>query len=352
MNQGLIQAHSASYIQDFDFNKESSAETATRTMAKINASSAMTGSMLSKAYNLENFEYMEICRRFCIQDSADPDVREFRNDVLKEGVPADFLSVDRWDINPVRVIGSGNKTLQILMADKLMAIRPNLDPQAQKSVDRIYILANSDDGHLPEELVPEVPTVSSSTMEAYNSFGTLMQGVPVPVQEGINHEEAIQVLLQAMGGIIQRCMQTGGMATEEQITGFNTVAQNIQMHLQKFAQIKSNKGKAKQFGDALGKLMNEVKAFAQRLAEQKKKEQAGGQMDPADAAKIQAIALTAKTKAQLAQTAHAQKTAQRQISFEMEEKRKQQEHAADMAHEDLNAAVEIRRNHRLKAFST
>lgn len=350
MNAKLMASNSRSYTQDFDFNAEASKETATRTMAKVNASSALTGSMLNKAYNLERFKYMEICRRFCMKDSSDSDVKKFRLACLKAGVPEDYLNSDRWEVAPVRVIGSGNKTLQVLMADKLMAIRPNLDPQAQKEVDRIYVLANTDDPRLERALVPEVASVSSSVIEAYQSFGTLMQGVPMPMEDGVNHEEVIQVLEQAMGGVIQRCMQTGGMATEEQITGFNTVAQNIGMHLQKFAQIKTNKAKAKQFGDALGKMMNEVKAFSQRLAEQKKKEQANGQLDPADAAKIQAIALTAKTKADLASQSHAQKTAQRQISFEMQMKQDQQKHHAELAEKDLTAAVEIRRNGRLNAF--
>jgi hypothetical protein len=236
------------------------------------------------------------------------------------------------------------------MADKLMAVRPNLDPAGQKEVDRIYILANTDDPRLERALVPDVKGVSTSVMEAYSFFGTLMQGVPVPIEEGINHEEVIQVLLQAMGAIIQRCMQNGGMATEEQITGFNTVAQNIGMHLKKFAEVKTNAPKAKQFGDQLGKMMNEVKAFAQRLAEQKKKEQAGGQMDPAAQAKIQAIALTAKTKSDLASQSHAQKTAQRELSWQMEEQRKMKEHQVEIAREDLKTAVEIRRNHRMKSF--
>jgi hypothetical protein len=231
-----------------------------------------------------------------------------------------------------------------------MAIRPNLDPQAQKEVDRIYVLANTDDPRLERALVPEVASVSPSVVEAYNSFGSLMQGVPAPVQEGINHEEAIQVLLQAMGAVVQRCMQTGGMATEEQIVGFNTVAQNIGQHLQKFAQIKTNKGKAKAFGDQLGRMMNEVKAFSQRLAEQKKQQQAGGQLDPADAAKIQAIALTAKTKADLASKSHAQKTAQRQVTFEMKTKQDEEKHRMELAKQDLEAAIEIRRNHRMKSF--
>jgi hypothetical protein len=306
--------------------------------------------MLTKAYNIEKFKYDEIARRFCIQNSKDAEVRKFRNNVLKAGVPEEYLNSERWEVSPVRVLGSGNKTLQTLMADKLMAIRPNLDPAGQKEVDRIYILANTDDPRLERALVPDVKGVSTSVMEAYSFFGTLMQGVPVPIEEGINHEEVIQVLLQAMGAIIQRCMQNGGMATEEQITGFNTVAQNIGMHLKKFAEVKTNAPKAKQFGDQLGKMMNEVKAFAQRLAEQKKKEQAGGQMDPAAQAKIQAIALTAKTKSDLASQSHAQKTAQRELSWQMEEQRKMKEHQVEIAREDLKTAVEIRRNHRMKSF--
>jgi hypothetical protein len=85
---------------------------------------------------------------------------------------------------------------------------------------------------------------------------------------------------------------------------------------------------------------------------------ANGQ-DPEAAAKVQATMMQAKVKAENASTSHAQKTAQRQVQWEAEEKRKQQQHdfdlaaqaktvEADIAATDAETAAEIRRQ-RVKA---
>jgi hypothetical protein len=84
-------------------------------------------------------------------------------------------------------------------------------------------------------------------------------------------------------------------------------------------------------------------------------------MDPKDQAKIQATIIGAQTKAKLAQTAHAQKTAQRQISFEQKQKEaaekhkldlatEGQKHKADIAAKDLTTVSEIQ-HQRLKSLS-
>lgn len=77
-------------------------------------------------------------------------------------------------------------------------------------------------------------------------------------------------------------------------------------------------------------------------------------MDPKDAAKIQGMLMMAKVKADNMEKSHAARTAQKQISWEKEEMRKDQEHqidvhrqldeaAVDNAAKDLITASEIRR---------
>jgi hypothetical protein len=350
LNRQTMADNSASFTQDFDFEKEKAGETATRTMAKVNATAALVGSMLNDAYNQAQFQYQEICRRFCIKNSKDPDVRKFRVECLKAGIPEEALNVERWDVQPVRVVGSGNKMLQVAMADKLMAIRPMVDPDAQKVIDRLYVLANSDDPALVQQIVPERRRISDSVHDAQTAVGTLLAGLPVSIEDGMNHKEYIEVWLASMATIIKKIQTRGNMATPDELTGLNNLAQHIGQHIQKLAEDKNEKANVKEYGDDLGKLMNEVKGFAQRLAEQQKQQQAQPQLDPKDAAKIQATMLTARTKAQLAKESHAQRTAQRQIQFEQQVNQDAVKHKAELAKTDLEAAANIKRG-QLKSFT-
>jgi hypothetical protein len=349
LNDATMSKNSASYTQDVGVAQKPD-ETATAVMAKVNSSAALIGSMLGDAYDRQNFQYIEICRRFCMADSNDPDVKRFRLECLKAGVPKEALNSERWTVQPVRVIGSGNKMLQVAMADKLMTIRPLLDAQGQAVVTKIYVLANSDDPALADQIVPDAPHISSSIQQAQMSFGTLMQGGQVDPVPGVNHEEYVETMLHEMALAIQRLQQNGGMATAEQIFGLQNTAGNISGHIKLLAQDKSAKQKVKQYGDELGKLMNFVKAFSQRLQEQQKAQaQNGQQLDPKDAAKIQATMLTAKTKAQIAAENHANKTAQRQVQFQQKLKQDAEIHNQEIAKEDLKTAAELRRD-RFKSF--
>lgn len=343
LNRQTMADNSASFTQDFDADK-GKGETATRTMAKVNATAALVGAMLNQAYDYQAFQYTEICRRFCIKNSKDADVRKFRLECLKAGVPEEALNVDRWDVQPVRVIGQGNKMLQVAMADKLMAIRPLLDPSAQKEVTRIYILANSDDPDLANRLVPAQQEISPAIIKGQNDAGTLMLGLPVSMEEGINHADYIEAQMHSMTSKVKQVESRGGMATEDELIGLNNIGANLTKHIEKLAEDKEAKAQVKEYGDDLGKLMNLVKAYGQRLSEQRDQQsQQGGGLDPETSAKIQATELTAQTKAKLAAESHAQKTAQRQIEFQQKIQQDKERHRVEIAKADLSTAAEIHR---------
>lgn len=334
MNRQTMADNSASFTQDFDFERERGEETATRTMAKVNATAALVGAMLNQAYNYQTFQYLEIARRFCIENSKDPGVRKARVECLKHGVPEEALSIDRLDIQPTRVIGQGNKMLEVAIADKLMAVRPLLDPEAQRDIDRIYIAANSNDYDLSARLVPDEPKITDSIHDAELAFGTLMQGVPVTPKGGLNAQEIVETILRLMAVKIQTIGQTGGVGTPADVIGLGLAAQYCQAFIDMLAEDKSQKERVAAFGKGLGKLMNEVKAFAQRQQQAMQKAgQGNGGMDPKDMAKVQAMMIQAKTKAKLAAESHAQRTAQRQLQWEMEQKRKDAEHQQGVAHD-------------------
>jgi len=247
--------------------------------------------------------------------------------------------------------------MEMAIAQQLMEWRPLYDPASQREILKISTLAATDDPGLTDTLVPEsTDEVTSSKQKAMVSMGTLMLGLPVQFGATDNRIEVTETLLKEMALVVNNIQQSGGMAKPEQLPGLQMVAQTIDQQIQIIGQDKAQQQKAKQYADVLGKLMNLVKGFAQRLAAQMKEAQANGQggMDPKDMAKIQAIMLQAKVKAENASQSHAQRTAQRQVQWEAEEKRKQQEHQLDLAKgvrshraelvaHDIKTAAEIRR---------
>jgi len=352
MNRQTLADNSASFTQDFDTGEKPD-ETATRTMAKVNATAALVTSMLNRAYNQQEHQYREICRRFGMENSKDPDVREFWKNCLRDGLPKEALDPCCWEVKAVRVIGSGNKMLQAAMAQKLWAMRPVLDPEAQRLVDRIYVLANTDDPALPEQIVPEKQHISSSVHDAQNGVGTLLAGQPISIESGMNHEEYIKVWLGAMAKMVAGIQQRGGVATPQELTGLQNLAQHIGQHIQLMAQDKTAKAKVKVFGDDLKQLMNYVKAFGQRLAEQQQKaqQQNGNGMDPKAMAQLRGKMMIDQAKAANLRESHAQKTAQRRLQFEqqmqedaqrhmLELHKDAQKHAADMQQSQMRSLQE------------
>ena len=100
--------------------------------------------------------------------------------------------------------------------------------------------------------------------------------------------------------------------------------------------------KVKQYEDVLAKLMNEVKALAQRAAEAAKKQkgQNGGGLDPETATKLQGQMMLNKAKADNTRESHAQRTAQRQIQFEQKMQQDAQKHLQDLAADRMKQMFE------------
>ena len=365
LNRESVNQSSASYKQDIDFMKGEN-ETATRTMARVNANAAMVSGMVAQAYSYKKFQYQEICRRFCIPNSEDPAVRKFRVNVLRKGVPVEALNSEMWTVVPVKVIGSGNKMVQIGMADKLMGIYTKLEPSAQREVLRLYVAVNSDDYDMAKRLVPDQPHVSDSIHDAQLSAGVMLQGTNMALKEGVNHTEYVEAMLLAMGMKIQSITQARRPATMEELNGLQNLAgqsidgqmipgNGILPHIMLVAQDakqphvkgqpadESVKQQVKKYQDALKELMNQVKAMAQQAMEGAAKQNGNGapKLDPKDAAKVEGMMLQAQTKAQLAKQSHAQRTAQRQLQFEQSLAQKQQEHELQMRRESAKTGMEI-----------
>jgi hypothetical protein len=255
-------------------------------------------------------------------------VREFRKDCLSDGVPEEALNVHRWRISSERVIGAGNKQLELGMVQQLMEIYPLLEPDAQRVVLRLKAFAATDDAALTEELVPAKPNeLNRSIHDAQLSAAVLLKGLPMTfVQGGINHGEYAATLIGMAKTEIDKINAMGGMTDAETIAGLqNLLGQTIEgqpipgngatPHIQVYAQDESTKETVKELQDITSKLMNDVRAFAQRLQEQQQQQaegQGGGPaLTPEDAVKLKSDLEKQRLKSEAMAEAHAQRSQQR-----------------------------------------
>jgi len=196
--------------------------------------------------------------------------------------------------------------------------------------------------------VPEEQAqVTDSVHDAQLSAGVLMMGLPVALKTGLNHAEYCDTLLESMSAIIKKIEARGGMATIDELIGLQNMANHITEHIDIIAQDETEKATVKELGDELGKAMNLVKAYGQRLEEQQKKmaqaqaQGNGGGMDPKDMAKVKAMQIQAKAKAQNLRESHAQKTAQKQVQWKLEQQRKMDDHQMDMQKRKAEMASDL-----------
>lgn len=360
-NRMLVSENSSPFTADTNYDRRQGKETALRTAMKAQAASQMVSALLSLAYEYQEHQYEEIARRFCQAQSQDADVKEFRACCLRQGVPADYLHAESWRIDAERVLGGGNKIIEMQQAQQLMQARPLYDPEAQRLILRDFTLATTDDPGRTDQLVPlEVNKISDSRHDAELSVATLMAGLPITPKEGMNVQEYIEVWLTSLGNLVQQAQQQGGMASPGQIRGFMNMAQHIGKYIALLAQNPAEKPRVKQYGDALGKIMNLVKAFAQRLQQMQKKQmqqaqQGNGQnggIKPQDMVKAQVMMQMARMKQQQAQQSHAMRTQQRQLSFDLDERRRAQAHEMDLRREFDRAALDHQRKEQDMLVST
>ncbi len=350
-NSSVIQSNSSSYLQSKNFSQDRVEKTKFQVMAEVNATTAMVSAALLQAYRYQESEYSEIFRRFCRRNSRDPDVREFRLKCLKQGVPEEALDPSYWELASEQVMGAGNKTMEMAISEQLMQFRPLYDASSQRKILRNVTLAITDDPAIADDLVPEQPEISDSVHDSELAFGTLMQSSPVSPKAGLNAVEVVATILKLMAGKVQAIMQSGGMGTPQDLQGLQMSAQYAGTFLQQLAGDETNKSTVRQFGKAMGELMNEVKGMAQRqqqaaqTAAEQQQQQNGG-LDPKDSAKIQATMLMGQTKAQIATKSAAQRSAQKKLQWEQKMQMDAQQHSMDLKKEAQQHALETRQSMR------
>lgn len=342
-NRELMGSNSSSYTQDYDFGREQTQKTATEVMAQVNATTALVGAALQQAYAMQAFQYHEICRRFCKKTSRDPMVNKFRAAVLRQGVPEEYINSDLWDIEPERVLGSGNKMLEQAIAQQLMAVRNLYDPESQREILSIYTLAMTDDAAMTDRLVPESQAkVTDSVHDAQLAMGPLMQGLPVDIKSGTDRIDYIEAMLGSLASVISMVEQNGGMATQEQIIGFTNVLNHLQQQIGILAQDENEKQRVKIYMDDLGKMANLVRAYQQRLQQQQQQAaQAQGEaVDPQKILDLQIEQARGVQKLEQQRASHSARTAERQTAFQLDQQRAEQKHQAELRRSAEQAVVE------------
>lgn len=334
-----------SYTQQVDTGTQKE-QTAFETRAKLAAVNAMMSGLLGRAFRKETYAYREIARRFCLRRSPDPDVQEFQMACQEFGIPQQYLNVEYWEIEPEKPIGSGNPTMAESQVNTLMEWRPMLPPQAQQEVLHDAIEVVTRDPKRAQRWVPidEKTRVSDAQRDAEFAFGTLMQGVPVRMKDGLNPLEQIETLIGLLSGVIAQLEQNGAMADAREIVGMQTVVKYVGQLIQQVAQDQKQKARVKQYGDALGQLVNAIKGFAQRLAEQQKKAAQNG--DPEKLAKAQSTAQLAQMKMKINQQQAEQKMRHKELEFRQDTAIKTAEARHDLFNEAANQTAK-----RFAAFS-
>ncbi len=340
-NQSLIEENSALYTQNQNYSRDKTEKTKFQVMAELQAMTTMTSAAFNQAYVYQNGEYREIIRRFCNPHSTDPDVQEFRALMLRSDVPERMLVAEAWECEPERVMGAGNKTLELAVAQQLMEFRNLYDPESQRKILRDFTLATTDDPARTEDYVPEEPHVSDSVHDTELVFGAIMQGSFVTPKPGLNNVEVIETMIKQMGMTIRSLVQGGNTARPEQIQGLQMAARYTQGFIQLLAEDKNEKKKVSAYEKTITRLMNFVKGFAQRLAQAAKEQQAGnGGMEPKDKAKLALTVAQGQQKIKQMKESHAERTAQRQLQFEQETQQREQESAQKLRHSAYDKLME------------
>lgn len=310
----LMGESSSVYTQDLD-NGTQKERTKFEVQAILSQTSSLTASILNLAYEQETYAYREISRRMCLKVTPDFDAKKFRAACIKDGVPEKYLNVDLWDIAPERVLGAGNKQMEVAQAHEIMSVRPLLNPRAQAIALNQFMLALTDDPAKANELAPldDAPHVTDTIHDTELVYGAFLQGSMVSPKPGLNPLEVIPTMLKLMETTVQQIKQTDGVGTPQQVMGLMNAAKYTAAFIQQLAQDKAQKGQVKQFMDALKNIGNEVKAFMQRQQEaQKAKAQ---QPDPETMAKIQADQAVTQQKLKSKEVAMQQKLQHNQQRF-------------------------------------
>jgi hypothetical protein len=340
LKQNMGEGASA-YTQQVD-TSDKKERTAFEVNTLMNQATKITSGMINLAYLQEDFAYAEICRRLAKPGSHNFLAKRFQAECEEAGVPKKWMQSSRWDVASERVMGGGNSQIELAQAQALYNIRQGLNPKGQAIVTNKYVFAVTHDPDITEEVAPRdgAPSVSNTQHDSQIAFGILMDGYPLTPMTGLNPMEVVSTIVPLMEAEVKNVMASGGVGDAGHIKGLLNCEGYVKAYLGMLAQDKSNAQFVKVFSDRLGRVMNEVKAFAQRQqqAAQKQAQSNGNGNGGVDPAKMQELAFKEKEhQQQLAQDERKQrqKLAHKQQDFQAKQ---QQDKAKTLNEITLNTA--------------
>lgn len=340
-NRSLISEKATTFTQDINDGTQKEM-TATEARGRNASASAIVGGMLNDAYAAEEEMHREIARRFATIKHKD--CVEFRKRCLLKGVPPKvFQAFDEgWSVRTERTMGNGNKVLELEQAAGLLGIKDTAEvsPENRRFIVRKYIAALTDDPALASAVVPEDEARPSNAVQmASLAWGTLMAAMPVVISDPINPIEYVGTLIQYLTLEVQRIEAAGGSPSLEKVQGLANAVQHITQQIEPLQVVEPLAEQVRAWQDALGQAANRIKAYVQRLQEAMQEQ--GGKMDPADAAKLQAIILAAQTKAQIAEENAAMKRKHKEIAFHQDQQRKDAATAAELQRKGVKTQADV-----------
>ena len=351
MNQQNISEASRGWTQQMTPGNERTEKTKGQYMAELQQTTAMVGAALNQAYIYQKFEDREIFRRLLINPSKDPLARDFRQRCLRKGVPEYLLEdASSWNVEHEKMMGQGNQTLEMMVATQLHQLMQG-DPHGMNITGRNLVIALTHNPQMALELYPDQQAkVTNSTQEASHNAASLLQSVPVGRLPDRNSIEYIESMLKILGGRVQLGMKSG-MVDPKELQGMQAIAQDIGQEIKILSGNKDEVKKSKEYSGMLSKMMNQIKAFGQRLQAAQKKQQQAGQQQEGGAGvaegvgKLMAPIIMAKSKAQIKEAESKQKLSHKDAEFKQKQANEAIRVKANVAATDLQTAASIRREH-------
>ncbi len=342
-NRQLIAESSASYTSDVD-NGTQREQTLGEAQIKLQAANKLVSGLLGNMYWQEAFYYEEVKRRMLMRNPTDPDIVAFQKKCKTAGIPDDLMhDPDAWAVDVEKVFGAGDQTLAIQEVTALMAIVTQLDPSAQTIVRRKYIATITRNPDLARQLVPDNGNkVSEGNKAAEADFNTCMNGLQPQFTEGVEQQDYIMTMAEMMSGKIEQVKASPSqMGTPEDVAGLSMVSQCLQQHLQLLSQNVAMKQFVGAFEKLVGKMMNDVKAFAQRQQQAAQAEAEQHNQDPEAEAKVQALAANTAAKVHAAEVTTAQKLKQNKQLHDQKMRQDAESHIQAVAADAAKTSQEL-----------
>jgi hypothetical protein len=333
---------STAYTQSID-NGNQREQTAFETGVKVQQNNAMLSGLMLTAFTYEKFFGKEICRRFCLQNSDDEDVKDFQQACKKAGIPDEWLDIKKWRVEPTSPLGNGNSTMAMVEAQNALQLRPMLDPSAQAEAlhDAAVQMVGAKRAKRWVKMNPAV--TSDAANAAANAFPLMMLGLPPQIPEGLNPIQQIQTLLGLCGGYIAKIEQTTKIPAPPELIGLKNVAAYITKLVTGMKGDTGNEALYKQFAHDLSQLNNEIKKLEMAMNQAMQKNGQGNGVPAETQAKIQAIAATTQAKLAGKQAETASKLKQKELADRQKMRHKDSAFVKEQQRKDVGTVAEIAR---------